>query len=147
MTYRPLNTKVSDLGNYQAVNDFMRDMDGREARSESRLLALETQLNGLALTAQVVKPATDAQEITTIPHGLTYTPQLIYGIEDATNLPGEWSSGAWLNFNNSTGVLNGQVYMSADATNVYLVANTPSGTALYGSAITFNAWYRYVGGA
>lgn len=142
MPHRPLVTTNSDLANYNNVNDFMRTTDATLLRYGNQLATITPSLTDAMTTTSVVKGASSTQQIKSIAHGLTYKPQLIYGIENFTSLPNEWSSGAYLAFSSTTGILNGQVYMSADATNIYLVANTPSGGSLYASALTFNARYR-----
>lgn len=138
--YRPLYTANSLATNYNNVNDFMRTTD-------VAVNGLKQQFNTSGTAISLIKAASVTTATTTFPHSLKYIPTILCRIENNTTTPGEWHSDRYESFNLTSGILDGLAYVSADSTNIYLKAVTPSGGALYASLLTFNAVYFVVGGA
>jgi hypothetical protein len=138
LSFRPLLTGNSLEANYNNLNDFMRNADRQLDR-------LYRQFETSGTPVSLVKASSVTTASAPLPHGLGYVPDLLYRIENTT-APGVWHQGRYQSFNLATGSLDIDVYMTADTTNIYLNATTPSGGALYGSLLTLNAVYWVIGG-
>lgn len=141
---RNIYTTDSQHTSYNTLNNFMREADSQLNQHDRRLSALETTNRTDATAIQVIKGASTTSATTPVAHGLGHVPELRYSVE-ASASPGTWHSGPYAVVDSTTGIINARVYMYADATNVYLVAETPSAGSAYVSALTFNAKYKVVG--
>jgi len=114
--------------------------------------ALDTELlfNSAQRTLKIVtsgtyvlnRPANTNVFSQSIPHGLTFTPTVIFNVEQTTSQPGYWYSGSQnLRINYVTGAIGEMPMVTANSSQITFSTIAPTNNGEYPSAKTFTFKY------